>query len=162
MKWKRALAPLWRRAPGPLRELALRLMVPRFRLSAAAVCLDPDGRMLLLKHRLRTGERWGLPGGLIERDEEISDGLVRELREETGLEATVVDILCASSQAGAVSVTYLLRVGRAEPTLQRSEIEGYRWVVLDDEEPHLSPGAREAVRVARARLRGTLPGVEGG
>jgi 8-oxo-dGTP diphosphatase len=59
---------------------------PERRLGAAAVILDADGRVLLVRHtygRLN----WELPGGASERGESITDTALREVREETGLEA---------------------------------------------------------------------------
>ena len=58
------------------------------RLSAKAVVLDGDGRLLLLectdpdRPHLRW---WELPGGGVEPGEDEVDALVREVREETGL-----------------------------------------------------------------------------
>lgn len=57
----------------------------------AAVIRDPRGRILLAR---RTQERdlaglWEFPGGKVEPGEAPEDALVRELREELGIEATV-------------------------------------------------------------------------
>lgn len=57
----------------------------------AAVIRDPRGRILLAR---RTEERdlaglWEFPGGKVEPGEAPEDALVRELREELGIEATV-------------------------------------------------------------------------
>lgn len=59
---------------------------PERRLGAAAVILDADCRVLLVRHtygRLN----WELPGGASEPGESIVDTALREVREETGLEA---------------------------------------------------------------------------
>ena len=55
---------------------------------AAAVVLDGERRVLLVKWSRPAGF-YGLPGGRIEDGEEPHDAAVRELREETGLEAHV-------------------------------------------------------------------------
>jgi 8-oxo-dGTP pyrophosphatase MutT (NUDIX family) len=49
----------------------------------AAVIFD-EGRVLL-QRRDDTG-RWGLPGGGVEPGESVRQALIREVREETGLE----------------------------------------------------------------------------
>ncbi len=54
-----------------------------------AVIVD-DGRVLLIKrgHAPLKGE-WSLPGGAVELGESLEQALVREVREETGLEVVV-------------------------------------------------------------------------
>jgi ADP-ribose pyrophosphatase YjhB (NUDIX family) len=49
----------------------------------SAIILTPDG--LLLQRRADNG-LWGLPGGGVEPGESVSEAVVREVREETGLE----------------------------------------------------------------------------
>ncbi|HEX9759514.1 MAG TPA: NUDIX hydrolase [Candidatus Acidoferrales bacterium] len=53
-----------------------------------------DGRALLIR---RGGEplkgQWSIPGGTLELGETIAQGVVRELREETGLEVRVLDLI---------------------------------------------------------------------
>jgi ADP-ribose pyrophosphatase YjhB (NUDIX family) len=45
-----------------------------------------DGRILLLNQDTDTGRTWSLPGGKVEEGETLAAALVREMREETGLE----------------------------------------------------------------------------
>lgn len=56
-------------------------------LGVRVVATDADGRVLLVKHTYLAG--WWLPGGGVDRGETTQDAAVRELREETGLTATV-------------------------------------------------------------------------
>ncbi|MDN4159858.1 NUDIX domain-containing protein [Nocardioides abyssi] len=60
------------------------------RLAAYAVVLR-DGAVLLtrLSSRVTRSEVWTLPGGGVEHGEEPRDAVVREVREETGLDVTV-------------------------------------------------------------------------
>jgi ADP-ribose pyrophosphatase YjhB (NUDIX family) len=59
---------------------AANLIVP----GASAVVLDEASRILL--HRRDDNELWSIPGGGMEVGERIADTVVREVREETGLE----------------------------------------------------------------------------
>jgi 8-oxo-dGTP diphosphatase len=53
-----------------------------------------DGRALIVKraHEPRKGE-WSLPGGIVELGETLVDAVRRELKEETGLEVEVGDVV---------------------------------------------------------------------
>ncbi|KIL43255.1 NUDIX hydrolase [Jeotgalibacillus campisalis] len=55
-----------------------------------AIIEDEHGRALFQK---RTDhEQWGIPGGLLEIGEKVEDALIREVREETGLEIRNVSL----------------------------------------------------------------------
>ena len=56
-------------------------------LGVRVVATDAEGRVLLVKHTYLAG--WWLPGGGVDRGETTQDAAVRELREETGLTASV-------------------------------------------------------------------------
>jgi 8-oxo-dGTP diphosphatase len=59
------------------------MTAPRHSVSVAAAVLDGAGRLLLIR-RADNGH-WEPPGGVLELDEDIEAGLVREVKEETGL-----------------------------------------------------------------------------
>jgi ADP-ribose pyrophosphatase YjhB (NUDIX family) len=60
--------------------------------AVAAVILDPAGRVLLCQqsqgHRL-----WSLPGGRIRNGESPVHAVVRDVREETGTETDIIDLV---------------------------------------------------------------------
>ena len=61
-------------------------------IGAAALIRDQAGRVLLVRHtygRLN----WELPGGVVERNESPSEAVVREVREETGIQTEVISLL---------------------------------------------------------------------
>ena len=55
------------------------------RLAASAVVLDPRRGVLLVKQG-RTRHDWELPGGKVKKEEFLLDALLREVREETGID----------------------------------------------------------------------------
>lgn len=57
-------------------------------IGAAAVIMDSEGRILLVKHNYGK-YNWELPGGLSEKNESAQDTAKREVLEETGLDVTV-------------------------------------------------------------------------
>ncbi len=76
------------RHPALLRHVVVHAIVER------------DGALLLVKRapRLLEGGKWGLPGGFLDRNETISQGVLRELREETGWEGQVLSLLRVNSR----------------------------------------------------------------
>src|SRR5947209_14443043 len=60
-------------------------------LGVRALVVDPQGRILLVKHSYVTG--WHLPGGGVEVGETIQDALARELLEEAGITALEPPVL---------------------------------------------------------------------
>ena len=61
---------------------------PRHSVSVAAAIFDDSGETSYGSKRRDNG-RWEPPGGVLELDETIEDGLRREVREETGAEVEV-------------------------------------------------------------------------
>jgi 8-oxo-dGTP diphosphatase len=75
-------------APPPLPDAAAR---PELCVGAVVV---HDGSLLLVRrgHGPAAGE-WAVPGGRVERGETLAEAVVREVREETGLECVCGELL---------------------------------------------------------------------
>ncbi|HJY99567.1 MAG TPA: NUDIX domain-containing protein, partial [Streptosporangiaceae bacterium] len=66
-----------------------------------AVITDSRGRLLLIRRGHEPGAGlWSLPGGRIEPGETDAEALVREMREETGLEVEPGPLLGAVQRPG--------------------------------------------------------------
>ncbi len=90
---------------------------PAIALTVDAVIVDPSKGVLLIRRRRPPFEgAWALPGGFVEGGESCPEACRREVREETGLQVTVVALLGVYSRPGrdprgpTVSVAYLCRV----------------------------------------------------
>ncbi|MFI0423050.1 NUDIX domain-containing protein [Spongiactinospora sp. 9N601] len=57
----------------------------------SAVAVDDHGRVLL--HRRRDSGLWALPGGVMDLGESISDAVIREVAEETGVIVEVTGLV---------------------------------------------------------------------
>lgn len=68
-------------------------MLPQFKVGVNAILIK-DNKVLLGKRLGSSGVgQWGFPGGHLEYKELMIEGVKRELREETGLEATDLQFL---------------------------------------------------------------------
>jgi 8-oxo-dGTP diphosphatase len=89
---KSFVAGAWRATPAFVKRAGVWLTQPRFTVTAGAVVRDERGRVLLLRHTLRAGSGWGIPGGFIHAGEQPEEAVRRELREETGLDVDEVEL----------------------------------------------------------------------
>jgi len=71
--------------------------------------------------------RWALPGGYATHDERLDQTVVREVREETGVEAEVVDVIGLrtryTEQGGAVFVLFRMRLRGGVPVPDGMEVD---------------------------------------
>ena len=68
--------------------MAVRRVTPSFTVGAMCVIERQDGRVLLIRHLYR--KRWGVPGGLLQRQESATDAARREVFEEVGLDVELL------------------------------------------------------------------------
>lgn len=75
-----------------------------------AIVLDGEGRLLLIRRGTAPGKgQWSLPGGRVEAGESDAQALVRELAEETGLEAAVGPLVGCVRRPAPDGGTYEIR-----------------------------------------------------
>lgn len=129
---KNLLAGIWRHVPRVLRRMTMRVTNARFTVTAAAIVLDKQGRVLLLKHRFRPGTGWGIPGGFIEAGEQPDEAVRRELREEVGLELAAVELLMtrAFQKPRQIEIVFRCRP-RGDASPQSVEIRKASWFSID-------------------------------
>lgn len=136
----------------------------------AAIFVYRGDRFLLMR---RSRERyWHVAAGVVEPSESYLDGAIRELREETGLEAgsDLVDLGRPQAYPMPADMRHLYEPGVAEITVQtfvveapadwepvlNEEHDAHRWCDLPEALELLHwPEAREAVRVLAARRAAT-------
>lgn len=108
------------------------------KVGADAAILDEEGHLLLVERA--DDHCWGLVSGWVEPNEHPADTVVREAREEVGLDIAVDDLVGvfarpASSASGphsVVSVVYRATVTGGELVTQPHEVLSARWWSVDD------------------------------
>lgn len=153
------LGKLWRGSPVRLRRFGVWLVEPRFTVTAGAVVVDGEGRVLLFKHVFRRGSGWGIPGGFLEKGEQPEDAIRRELREEAALELEEARLLSVRTLPNVqqVEILFLARPRRASDARPASgEVSRVGWFAPDALPPELSRDQRGLIQracesAARAR-----------
>lgn len=132
---KGLVSGLWRGAPRFVRRAGVWLTQPRFTVTAGAVVTDEAGRVLLLKHVLRKGSGWGIPGGFIHGGEQPEAAIRRELREETGLELDSVELALVRTLPHVQQVEVIfrgtMRAGALGGLRKGFEIDRAEWFAPD-------------------------------
>lgn len=77
-----------------LSRKAYQQTLPRKRISAGVLFFDAGGRLLLVNPTYKEG--WEIPGGTVEANESPLASCTREIREELGLDARPVRLLCVN------------------------------------------------------------------
>lgn len=107
--------------------------------TVGALIFDPSGRVLLVKTH-KWGGRYGIPGGKIEEGETMQAAVVREVKEETGLDVEGVRFVlvqdCIDSPefykpSHMVLLNFTCFTPGGEVTLN-DEAESHRWVTPEE------------------------------
>ena len=141
-------------------------LYPQRPILAASTAVFRDGRVLLVRRaREPMLGRYSLPGGVVEVGETLREAALRELREETGVEADIVAFLDHVEpiaregervRAHFVIAAFVARWRDGEPS-PSDEVSETRWVSPADVDSLLTtPELPRLVREA-ARLEGLAP-----
>ena len=144
---KNLIGGIWGRVPRVLRRMTMRVTHARFTVTAAAIVVDEQRRVLILRHRFRPGTGWGLPGGFIEAGEQPDEGVRRELREEVGLELAGVEVVAtrAFKKPRQIEIVFRCRPkGNALP--QSIEIRRASWFSIDSLPEGLPEDQRQLIK----------------
>ncbi|EEL69698.1 MULTISPECIES: NUDIX hydrolase [Bacillus cereus group] len=88
--------------------------------------LIEDEKVLLVKQRV-ANRNWSLPGGRVENGETLEEAMIREMREETGLEVKIKRLLYVCDKPDAIPsllhITFLLERIAGEIKLPSNEFD---------------------------------------
>ncbi|WP_433248651.1 NUDIX hydrolase [Streptosporangium sp. CA-135522] len=124
--------------------------------SVAGVIIDDQGRALLTQRR--DNGHWEAPGGILERDEDITAGLLREIHEETGLHVEPVTLtgVYKNMTRGIVALVFRCKVIGGHLT-ETDETRAFRWVTADEVQELASEAF--AIRVLDAMHHDQAPAI---
>ena len=122
--------------PSRARWGLIRLSQPTFTVSAGAIVLNRNNEVLLLKHILRAGTGWGIPGGFLDHGEQPDAAVRREVLEETGIEISDVRFVKMHTVNRHIEVIYSA-LSDGEPRVLSPEITELGWFRTDSLPPGL-------------------------
>ncbi|TFD94521.1 NUDIX hydrolase [Jeotgalibacillus sp. R-1-5s-1] len=104
---------------------------------------DDHENVLMVKNRGKNGSYFTLPGGAVEQGETLAEAAEREVKEETGYEVKVGNILCVTEaffdepNHHAVFFTFSGEIKGGDIDLSNpEEIESVEWQSLKEAEKH--------------------------
>lgn len=141
--WPYSLAPYSCRVDGYIKWLRDRVGHQKVIVIYASICIVDDNGRLLWQQRGDFGW-WGLPGGVLELDEDLATCAVREAKEETGLDVTLTGLVGVYSspdydvsypngdEVQQVTYTFSATVTGGSLRADKSETLDLAWRELDD------------------------------
>ncbi len=131
------------RVDGYIKWLRDRVGHQKVILIYASICIVDDNGRLLWQQRGDFGW-WGLPGGVLELDEDLATCAVREAKEETGLEVALTGLVGVytspdydvsypnGDEAQQVTYTFSATVVGGELNADKRETLDLQWRAIDD------------------------------
>ncbi len=148
------LARLWRssRFTTNLQLRIMRLFNDEFLIGVTGIIFNNKNQVLLLKHTYREIE-WSLPGGYLQAKEHPTEGLEREVMEETGLTISADKPLTVRTdrETGRLDMCYI-GVFIGGKFKKSKEVIGYKFYSFDTL-PLLLPDQAILIKEALAKRR---------
>jgi len=116
---------------------------PTHQVGIGALVLNPEGQMLVVQEKTGPASAfklWKMPTGLLDPGEDIRSAARRELKEETGLDADLVKIVCfrqahLGGDRGS-DLFYICLMKLEDPTqevvAQEEEIAAIKWMDMEE------------------------------
>lgn len=128
------------------------------RLAVGAVVVSRDGRVLVIRRGKPPGlGNWSIPGGKVEPGESLAEAVVREVREETGLDVKVERHLETYEMCTAnyrIEEHLCTPIDDAAPLVAGDDAAEARWAEVAE---LASLGVSEDARAVIARALATRP-----
>lgn len=128
---------------------------PLLQVGASVIVEDKKGRILLQKRS--DNHCWGYSGGSVELDEKVEDAAKRELYEETGLTANILELFGIFSgkethyiypngdEVSNVDIVFICKNYSGELKRQEDEVEQLKFFAIEEVPKEISPPLKIAL-----------------
>ena len=102
-----------------------------------AACIVKENKILLVKEsRGSKAGLWGMPKGAVDEGEAPAKAVLRELREECGIEGEVIGLIAVrervESQIPGMFLAYSVKINENEIKIDHDEISDYGWFLISE------------------------------
>lgn len=104
-------------------------------LPVVAGVVEHEGNIILIQNKGWPADWWGLVTGFLEKGESPAEGVVREVREELGLEASLGGLIGAYGFPRQNQVIIAYHLTAEGPIVQGDELAGYKPVPIEKVRP---------------------------
>ena len=121
-----------------------------------ALIINENNETLLVKRGFNSKNQvgvWSKPGGAVEFEEKVEDAVIREIKEELGVDIELIKFLgftnhiIKSENQHWTSFNYLAKIVKGEPQiLEPDKIEEIKWFSFDDLPENLSQTTSEPIQ----------------
>lgn len=112
---------------------------PLFVIALKAIALNSSNQVLLIQRSIDDHTRplgWDLPGGGIDENEQPVEGIKREIKEETGLDVSALEIIDAISIPNLDNTTAIMIAFKtktdSENVILSKEHDDYKWMSKEE------------------------------
>ncbi|XP_067033618.1 uncharacterized protein [Acropora muricata] len=107
-------------------------------IGAGGLVVNEKNQVLAVCEKYRRKPHWKLPGGMVDRDENIIEAVTREVLEETGIETEFISLVCfrhlLNFRFGCADIYFICHLKPLTQEIKRDpgEIADAQWMDLDE------------------------------
>lgn len=137
-------------------------MMENFAIAVKAFIVN-DGKLLIVRRRDTDVHKpgiWEIPGGRLAPAEDPFEGLKREVREETGLDVTILNPLrvhhfTRDDGQKITMLTFLCKPATADAIISEEHTQ-HEWIEIDNMQSKLYPAFHEDVKIFKTYFQGKV------
>ena len=125
-----------------------------------AACIVKEDKILLVKEsRGSKAGLWGMPKGAVDEGEAPAKAVLRELREECGIDGEVIGLIAIRERIDkkipGIFLAYSVTINKSEIIIDHNEIADYGWFLISEFED-IDWISEAMEQIAKAAIKGEV------